>query len=50
MKTKLILSSAAVLHVLADAMMEGQAPGSTGLLFALGPGVSAEFVLVEWPA
>jgi len=44
------LSSAAVLHVLADAMMEGQAPGSTGLLFALGPGVSAEFVLVEWPA
>jgi len=43
------LSSAAVLHVLADAIEEGQEAGATGLLFALGPGVSAEFVLVEWP-
>ena len=25
-------------------------PGAHGLLFALGPGVSAEFVLLEWPA
>ena len=41
------LSSAAVLHVLAD--MWEQPAGSTGLLFALGPGVSAEFVLLEWP-
>jgi len=41
------LSSAAVLHVLAD--MREQPAGSTGLLFALGPGVSAEFVLLEWP-
>jgi alkylresorcinol/alkylpyrone synthase len=40
------LSSAAVLHVLAAA--EPVAPGSRGLLFALGPGVSAEFVLLEW--
>jgi alkylresorcinol/alkylpyrone synthase len=43
------LSSAAVLHVLADAIAEGQRPGTHGLLFALGPGVSAEFVLLEWP-
>lgn len=41
------LSSAAVLHVLAD--MWEQPAGATGLLFALGPGVSAEFVLLEWP-
>ena len=41
------LSSAAVLHVLAD--MREQPAGTTGLLFALGPGVSAEFVLLEWP-
>lgn len=40
------LSSSAVLHVLAD--MWQQPAGSTGLLFALGPGVSAEFVLLEW--
>ena len=40
------LSSAAVLHVLADTLQ--QPAGSTGLLFALGPGVSAEFVLLEW--
>ena len=43
------LSSSAVLHVLADTMDAGVAPGSRGLLFALGPGVSAEFVLLEWP-
>lgn len=43
------LSSSAVLHVLADTMAAGVAPGSTGLLFALGPGVSAEFVLLGWP-
>lgn len=41
------LSSAAVLHVLAE--MWQQPAGSRGLLFALGPGVSAEFVLLEWP-
>lgn len=43
------LSSAAVLHVLADAIAEGQPTGAHGLLFALGPGVAAEFVLLEWP-
>ncbi|NEM92432.1 type III polyketide synthase [Galbitalea soli] len=41
------LSSVAVLHVLADGFAEP--PGTTGLLFAVGPGVSAEFVLLEWP-
>jgi alkylresorcinol/alkylpyrone synthase len=40
------LSSAAVLHVLADGFR--QPSGSRGLLFAVGPGVSAEFVLLEW--
>ncbi len=54
------LSSAAVLHVLAD-VMAGTPAGSTaavstptagtnGLLFALGPGVTAELVLLRWPA
>ncbi|MEP6480058.1 MAG: 3-oxoacyl-[acyl-carrier-protein] synthase III C-terminal domain-containing protein [Rhodoglobus sp.] len=44
------LSSAAVLHVLADIMAAGVTPGAKGLLFALGPGVSSEFVLLEWPS
>jgi alkylresorcinol/alkylpyrone synthase len=40
------LSSSSVLHVLADA---GPQPvGTRGLLFALGPGIGAEFVLLEW--
>jgi alkylresorcinol/alkylpyrone synthase len=43
------LSSSAVLHVLADTIAAGQPGGAPGLLFALGPGVSAEFVLLEWP-
>ena len=42
------LSSSAVLHVLADFIDAGQDAGTPGLLFALGPGVSAEFVLLEW--
>ena len=45
------LSSSAVLHVLADTLALGSfEPGAPGLLFALGPGVSAEFVLLEWDA
>jgi alkylresorcinol/alkylpyrone synthase len=45
------LSSAAVLHVLADTLaLSSPPPGAPGLLFALGPGVSAEFVLLEWSA
>ncbi|MHA6669758.1 type III polyketide synthase [Homoserinimonas sp. A447] len=44
------LSSSSVLHVLADTHPDSAHPdsGSCGLLFALGPGVSAEFVLLEW--
>jgi alkylresorcinol/alkylpyrone synthase len=41
------LSSAAVLHVLAREMR--QDPGTVGVLFALGPGISLELVAVEWP-
>jgi len=41
------LSSSAVLHVLADTIDSGAT--GPGLLFALGPGVSAEFVLLELP-
>ena len=41
------LSSSSVLHVLADA--GAQPSGTRGLLFALGPGIGAEFVLLEWP-
>lgn len=41
------LSSSAVLHVLADFIDDGVS--GPGLLFALGPGVSAEFVLLELP-
>jgi alkylresorcinol/alkylpyrone synthase len=42
------LSSASVLHVLAAGF--DQPAGTTGLLFAVGPGVSAEFVLLNWAA
>jgi alkylresorcinol/alkylpyrone synthase len=42
------LSSVSVLHVLAAGF--AQPAGSVGLLFAVGPGVSAEFVLLDWAA
>lgn len=43
------LSSSSVLHILADTIeLDRPAPGSTGLVAALGPGVSAEFVLLSW--
>jgi len=44
------LSSSSVLHVLADSI-DGAAgtAGESALLFALGPGVSAELVLLRWP-
>ncbi len=42
------LSSAAVLHVLAELMDGHPHPGTNGLLFALGPGVTAELVLLRW--
>ncbi|MCU1514172.1 MAG: type polyketide synthase [Microbacteriaceae bacterium] len=44
------LSSASVLHILADQLEVPQGAGDTTLLFALGPGVSAEFVLMRWPS
>ncbi|TPW78492.1 type III polyketide synthase [Schumannella sp. 10F1B-5-1] len=40
------LSSASVLHVLART--PSQPPGTWGLLFALGPGVTSEIVLLRW--
>jgi alkylresorcinol/alkylpyrone synthase len=42
------LSSSSVLHVLAD--MLHQPPGTHGVLFALGPGVTSEYVLLRWAA
>jgi len=41
------LSSSAVLHVLARSM--DRPSGHRAVLFALGPGVSVEIVLLEWP-
>lgn len=40
-------SSAAVLGILAETLRD-PIPGETGLLFALGPGVTAELVLLHW--
>ncbi len=43
------LSSASVLHVLADTLAEGRpTPGTPGVLMALGPGFCAELVLLRW--
>jgi alkylresorcinol/alkylpyrone synthase len=43
------LSSASVLQILADSFGDGgPAAGTTTLLFALGPGVAAELVLLRW--
>ncbi len=44
------LSSASVLHILSTELAAGaQSAGTQTLLFALGPGVSAELVLLRWP-
>ena len=43
------LSSSSVLFVLADELRQPHAGDEHGMLFALGPGVSAEFVLLRWP-
>lgn len=44
------LSSSGVLHVLADTLARGgQEPGDPGVLFAHGPGICAELVLLRWP-
>jgi alkylresorcinol/alkylpyrone synthase len=37
-----------VLHVLSD--MIDQPAGTNGVLFALGPGVTSEYVLLRWAA
>lgn len=43
------LSSASVLHVLEKTIgADPPPPGSTGLIIGLGPGVSAELVLLRW--
>jgi alkylresorcinol/alkylpyrone synthase len=42
------LSSSSVLHVLADVLH--QPVGTNGVLFALGPGVTSEYVLLRWAA
>jgi len=46
------LSSASVLHVLRDTMdgcgMGVPAPGTAGVMLAMGPGFCAELVLLEW--
>jgi alkylresorcinol/alkylpyrone synthase len=44
------LSSASVLHVLSRTLEQRPPePGSAGMLFAMGPGFCAEFVLLRWP-
>jgi alkylresorcinol/alkylpyrone synthase len=42
------MSSPTVLFVLRDVMQSGPATGGYGLLLALGPGFSAEQVLLAW--
>ncbi len=42
------LSSTSVLLVLEEVLAEPPAPGTLGLLLALGPGFASEFVLLEW--
>jgi alkylresorcinol/alkylpyrone synthase len=42
------LSSASVLFVLGDALAERHAPGTLGLLLAMGPGFCSELVLLQW--
>ncbi|UZN04548.1 type III polyketide synthase [Cellulomonas sp. S1-8] len=44
------LSSASVLDVLDRTQRAGVPAGSPGVLLAFGPGVSAELVLLHWPA
>jgi len=43
------LSSASVLHVLADTLAAPPPPaGSYGVLLAMGPGFCSELVLLQW--
>jgi alkylresorcinol/alkylpyrone synthase len=42
------LSSVSVLDILQDTMADPPPPGSIGLMIAMGPGFSAELVLLSW--
>ena len=42
------LSSVSVLDILQDTMTDPPPPGSLGLMIAMGPGLSAELVLLSW--
>jgi alkylresorcinol/alkylpyrone synthase len=42
------LSSASVLHVLAETLDRPPPPGAAGVLLAMGPGFCAELVLLRW--
>jgi alkylresorcinol/alkylpyrone synthase len=42
------LSSASVLHVLHDTMLQRPPEGSPGVLLAMGPGFCSELVLLRW--
>ncbi|HZC11688.1 MAG TPA: 3-oxoacyl-[acyl-carrier-protein] synthase III C-terminal domain-containing protein, partial [Mycobacterium sp.] len=42
------LSSVSVLDILQDTMTDPPPPGSYGLMIAMGPGFSAELVLLSW--
>jgi alkylresorcinol/alkylpyrone synthase len=42
------LSSVSVLDILQDTMTDPPPPGSIGLMIAMGPGFSAELVLLSW--
>lgn len=45
------LSSASVLHILAESIADGPHDADENtVLFALGPGISAELVLLRWPS
>lgn len=43
------LSSASVLHVLAETLERPARPGAAGILLAMGPGFCSELVLLRWP-
>ncbi len=42
------LSSASVLHILRDTIAKPPRSGSPGMMLAMGPGFSCEFVLLRW--
>ena len=42
------LSSASVLHILRDTIAKPPPSGSPGLMLAMGPGFTSEFVLLRW--